>query len=120
MSTDSKTSTEIAEIPTINTGLYDQEYKTQINQIEIMKSLARIEQDTAIANRIRTSSEVEIEEYYSDDMKGQGKAGGSFTSVEVEGSYRRRHVRKRVYKFKDRNNIETSEQIIEADYKECD
>ena len=72
----------------------------------VLQNQAKVEQELAIARRIDSAEEVEIEEYY--DISGQGGAGLKGDSVGVtfglngEG----RKVTKRVIKFKGCKPIE--------------
>jgi hypothetical protein len=85
----SKTSTELSEKAT----------KAEI-ETRVLLSGAKVEQELAIARRIDSAEEVEIEEYY--DMSGKGNIGvtteGSNISAGVGGEGRR--VTKRIIKFK--------------------
>jgi len=85
----SKTSTELSEEAT----------KAEIES-RVLLSGAKVEQELAIARRIDSAEEVEIEEYY--DMSGKGNIGvntdGSTISAGIGGEGRR--VTKRIIKFK--------------------
>ncbi len=63
---------------------------------------ARVAQEIAIAKRIESAAEVEIEEYY--DNSGKGSAGLSVNAETQTGSMglsgENRRVSKRVYRFK--------------------
>ena len=80
---------------------------------------ARVAQELAIARRIETAQEVEISEFY--DYSGKGHVGGEFDghniTLGIGGSGRR--VRKRVYRFKGRLDVET-EANVEVDGPEPD
>ncbi|HFD4029231.1 hypothetical protein HJ124_23145 [Vibrio parahaemolyticus] len=86
---DSKTSLELSEEAT----------KAEIES-RILLSGAKVEQELAIARRIDSAEEVEIEEYY--DTSGKGNLGlttdGSTISAGLGGEGRK--VTKRIIKFK--------------------
>lgn len=81
-----------------------QAFKVQIQRDEakaaLAKSMAAVQQEIAIASRISTADEVEIEEYY--EAAGKGSAGatidekGAMLGVSGEG----RRITKRVLRFK--------------------
>jgi hypothetical protein len=79
--------------------LKKEELKQEIT-LRMSEAQARVAQEIAIAKRIETAEEVEIEEFY--DASGQGGIGLNATteqvSVGVNGSGRR--VTKRIYRFK--------------------
>ena len=80
-------------------------------EAKILQNQAKVEQELAIANRIATSEEVEIEEFY--DTSGKGTAGLSAeeSKLTLGLSAEGRKVTKRVIKFKGH----TITQIIEND-----
>ncbi|WP_195603795.1 hypothetical protein [Clostridium tyrobutyricum] len=71
--------------------------------LELVQQQARVAQELAIALRIETANDVEIEEFY--DTTGKGNAGlnrdkGSI-SLGINGAGRK--ITKRIYKFKGHN-----------------
>lgn len=87
--TESRTSSELSEIAD----------RAEIES-RVLLSGAKVEQELAIARRIDSAEEVEIEEYY--DTSGKGNVGlttdGSTISAGIGGEGRK--VTKRVIKFK--------------------
>lgn len=79
------------------------EIKQQDISLQLAKEQARFAQELAIALRIETAEEVEIEEFY--DNSGEGSTGfkskGDDLSIGVSGSGRK--ITKRIYKFKGHN-----------------
>lgn len=75
-----------------------QEVRTQI-ALEQMK----IVQELAIAKRIETADEVEIEEYYDNNIKGNMGLKGEDTGISLGISGSNQKVVKRIYKFKGYN-----------------
>ena len=79
--------------------LKEESFRQEIKS-RAMQAQAKVEQELAIARRIDSAEEVEIEEYY--DTSGKGTAGlqtdGSTASVGIGGEGRR--VTKRIIKFK--------------------
>ena len=73
------------------------------------ESQARIAQEIAIARRIETATEVEIEEFY--DTAGDGSLGvtGSEKGVTIGASGSGRRVSRRVYRFTGHANSELPE-----------
>lgn len=79
-----------------------QEAAKQAIIMEFEKHRAQVSQELAIATRIASAQEVEIEEFY--DLSGKGAAGLNINAqtetvglgVEIEG----RRVTRRVYRFK--------------------
>ena len=74
-------------------------------EARVLKEQARIEQELAIARRIDSAEEVEIEEYY--DTSGEGALGlkGDESSVTVGASGSAKKIVKRIYKFKGYRTI---------------
>ncbi len=66
----------------------------------VLQNQAKVEQELAIARRIETAEEVEIEEYY--DLSGSGGAGfkGDDKGVTLGVNGEGRKVTKRIIKFK--------------------
>ena len=77
----------------------------------VLQNQAKVEQELAIARRIDSAEEVEIEEYY--DISGQGSAGlkgdGAGVTFGLNGEGRK--VTKRVIKFKGCKPIEQKLEI---------
>ena len=69
------------------------------NEMQRLEAQARVAQEMAIAARIQTAAEVQIEEFYEYGGAGKGGLGtdGSGLTLGVSGSGKR--VSKRVYKF---------------------
>jgi len=87
-----------------------------INQevsLQMIERQAKVMQEVAIAKRIETADEVEIEEFY--DGSGEGnvglKAGSESLSLGLSG--KGNHVVKRVYRFKNLK-LEAPEQSSSA------
>ncbi|TNJ37133.1 hypothetical protein FGF66_11040 [Chlorobaculum thiosulfatiphilum] len=76
------------------------EAERQEFSLKMAESQARVAQEIAIARRIETAGEVEIEEFY--DYSGEGHAGlktdGNALGIGFSGSGKR--VSRRVYRFK--------------------
>jgi len=76
------------------------ETERQELEMRMAESQARVAQEVAIARRIQTAEEVEVEEYY--DYHGDGHIGGKYDGANISigagGSGRR--VSKRIFKFK--------------------
>lgn len=95
---------KIGELPD---GLTKEEVVKGIKQqdvsLQLAQQQARFAQELAIALRIETAEEVEIEEFY--DNTGEGNAGLKSTGEDlllgVSGSGRK--ITKRIYKFKGHN-----------------
>ena len=103
----SKTKSE--DIP----GLQNEAARQEL-EMKIAEAQARVAQEIAIARRIETASEVDIEEYY--DLSGQGhlglKAGESGLSLGAGAAGRR--VRKRIYKFRGNEGPDEPSIVIEG------
>lgn len=82
----------------------------------LSESRARVLQELAIARRIETADEVEIEEYF--DSLGEGNVGvtAKDQSVKIGLNGNGRKVVKRVYRFKGWNQEIVDE--IEKEYKD--
>lgn len=97
-----KKSTQVAATGDID-KLRTEEVKQEIT-LRMSEAQARVAQEIAIAKRIETAEEVEIEEFY--DTTGQGSAGinanANQVSIGLNGSGRR--VTKRIYRFKGWHN----------------
>ena len=79
----------------------------------VLQNQAKVEQELAIARRIDSAEEVEIEEYY--DVSGSGSVGlkADEASVTIGANGDGRKVTKRVIKFKGCKPIEQSINAIE-------
>lgn len=81
------------------------EAEKQELQMRMAEAQARVAQEVAIAKRIETAEEIEMEEFY--DYSGEGligaKADGGSVSIGAGGSGRR--VSKRVYRFRGNTAI---------------
>lgn len=87
------------------TGLTPLDVEKQELEMRMAAAHARVSQELAIARRIETAEEVEMEEYY--DNSGEASLGvqtdGLSLSAGVSGSGRR--VTKRVYRFRGNTSI---------------
>lgn len=70
---------------------------------QMSESQARIAQELAIAQRINTAEEVEIEEYYEGEGKGGIGVQATQSNLNIGATGQGRKVTKRVYKFKGWN-----------------
>lgn len=97
-------STSSMTLDTKNIEEVTDEADKQVVLLQLAQLQARVAQELAIAIRIETADEVEIEEFY--DTSKDGKAGitGSSKSVEIGVSGSARKITKRVYKFKGQND----------------
>jgi len=82
----------------------DEEAKKQAISLRMMKMQAIVSQELAIAERIKSADEVEIEEYYESDSSGGLKASGDLDGASVSLGGEGRKVTKRVYRFISKNN----------------
>lgn len=76
-----------------------EETERQENEMRRLEAQAKVAQETAIAARIASAGEVQIEEYY--EYAGDGKLGASVDekglTIGASGSGRR--ISKRIYRF---------------------
>ena len=90
------------------------EAERQELQMRISEAQARVAQEIAIARRIESAEEVEMEEFY--DYSGEGSVGGKLDEkglfVGAGGSGRR--VSKRVYRFRGHSPQVSDEIVIET------
>jgi hypothetical protein len=90
------------------------EAERQELQMRISEAQARVAQEIAIARRIESAEEVEMEEFY--DYSGGGSVGGKLDEkglfVGASGSGRR--VSKRIYRFKGHSLLAADEIVIDA------
>lgn len=90
------------------------ESERQELQMRMAEAQARVAQEVAIARRIETAEEVEMEEFY--DYSGEGHIGAKFNgedlSVGAGGSGRR--VSKRIYRFRG-NTTQNVEVVADED-----
>jgi len=93
-----------------NSGIAELKAEAERQELEmrIAAAQARVAQEVAIAKRIETAEEVEMEEFY--DYRGEGQLGlktsGEDLSIGASGSGQR--VSKRVYKFRG-STVSTNE-----------
>jgi len=75
----------------------------------VLENQAKIEQELAIARRIDSAEEVEIEEYY--DVSGKAGLGinGSEEAISIGVNGEGRRITKRVVKFKGRQTVEQND-----------
>jgi len=81
------------------TSSSEEEFIKQKKELALLEDQAKVAQEVAIANRIESATEVEIEEYYGnigDGTVGVSSREGAVT-LGVGGS--KQNVTKRVYKF---------------------
>ena len=87
--------TQLSEMESLRLESEKQEF-----QMRILEAQAKVAQELAIARRIETAQEVEMEEFF--DYSGEGNAGANLDekgiSLGVKGSGRR--VSKRIIRFK--------------------
>lgn len=96
------TSRKVAKTETGSTEISALRVEAERQELEmrIAEAQARVAQEVAIAKRIESAEEVELEEFY--EYVGSGKAGLKLgaESVAVEGGAGVKRVSKRVYRFK--------------------
>ena len=87
------------------------EAERQELQMRISEAQARVAQEIAIARRIESAEEVEMEEFYdySSDLNVGGKLDEKGLFVGASGSGRR--VSKRIYRFRG-HSLQTSDEIV--------
>ncbi|WEM43889.1 hypothetical protein PTW35_08975 [Photobacterium sp. DA100] len=83
------------------------ESERQELQMRIAEAQAKVAQEIAIAKRIETAEEVEMEEFY--DYSGSGKLGVAMDqqSMNIGASGEGKRVSKRIYRFKG-SSVQTS------------
>lgn len=76
--------------------------------MRMLEAQARVAQEVAIARRIETAEEVEMEEHYDYSREGKigGKVDGSGASIGAGGAGRT--VSRRIYKFRGNTSSTTS------------
>ena len=84
----------------VPTAELEEEAARQEIESRFLQEKARVEQELAIARRIDSAEEVEIEEYY--DGSGEGAVGmnAKEDSITLGASGKGRKITKRIYKFK--------------------
>lgn len=89
------------------------ETERQLNEMRRLEAQAKVAQEMAIANRIDTAEEVEIEEFY--EYGGDGKVGFSADekSVQLGLSGSARRISKRIYRFNGKLNQITDDSKID-------
>ncbi|WP_051640958.1 hypothetical protein [Bacillus sp. MB2021] len=90
----------------------EEEARKQEIYNQMSESQAKIAQELAIAQRINTAEEVEIEEYYEGEGNGGLGVQANQSNVNIGATGHGRKVVKRVYKFKGwhENGLEMIEQ----------
>lgn len=105
--------TEMKEAENKNLESLESEARKQQILMEFQAHQARVAQEMSIAERIASSEEVEIEEYYDTSAKGNAGLNASKESVSLGAAAEGRKVTKRVIKFKGgiiiQGNLESSE-----------
>ncbi|SFJ43758.1 hypothetical protein SAMN04487936_102169 [Halobacillus dabanensis] len=71
----------------------------------LLEYQAKVAQEVAIANRIESATEVEIEEYYGKSGDGTVGVSAKQDSVTVGVSGSKQNVTKRIYKFRGMDPI---------------
>ncbi|TYS60540.1 hypothetical protein FZD47_20220 [Bacillus infantis] len=99
-------------------GELEEEAIKQDIYTQMSEAQARIAQELAIAQRINTADEVEIEEYYEGEGNGGIGVQATQSNINIGVSGHGRKVVKRVYKFKGWN--EKGLEVIEKHNKESD
>ena len=91
------------------------EAERQELQMRISEAQAKVAQEIAIARRIESAEEVEMEEFY--DYSGEGSIGGKLDEkglfVGAGGSGRR--VSRRIYRFKGHSMQASDEIVVDAE-----
>ena len=77
----------------------DKETQKQTLELQMAHAQAKVAQEIAIAQRIENASEVVIEEYYSDEVKGNIGVAGDENGLTFGASGEGRKITKRVYRF---------------------
>jgi len=72
--------------------------------LQLAQQQARVAQELAIAIRIETADEVEIEEFYDTSKEGKVGVGGSSKGINIGINGSAKRITKRVYKFKGQND----------------
>jgi hypothetical protein len=71
--------------------------------LELAQQQARVAQELAIALRIETADDVEIEEFYDNQGKGSAGLNGNKDNISLGIGGAGRKITKRIYKFKGYN-----------------
>ena len=79
--------------------LKKEEFKQKIT-LRMAQAQARVSQELAIAKRIETAAEVEIEEFYDNSGEGSIGAKGSQEGITLGVSGAGKKIVKRIYRFK--------------------
>ena len=87
---------------------------TETIALNILKEQISIAQDLAIARRIETADEVEIEEVYDTSKEGNAGLKVDSTGMMLGASGKGRVITKRIYKFKgyNKDRVEDYEEAI--------
>lgn len=98
------------KVRSVSTLELEEEALRQEIESKFLQEKAKVEQELAIARRIDSAEEVEIEEYY--DTSGEASLGinAKEDCVTVGASGRGRKVTKRIYKFKGYREIKNPQQ----------
>ena len=83
----------------------DNEAKKQAISLNMAKMQAIVAQELAIAERIKSAHEVEIEEYYEGEGNGGINASGNLDGASISLGGGSKKITKRVYRFIG-NNVE--------------
>ena len=104
-SNDSKRASETNDLQVLT-----EEAERQRVELQMAEMQAKVAQEMAIAQRIQSAAEVEIEEYY--EGTGEGNAGitAKDGAITLGASAKGNKVTKRIYRFKGH-----SEKVIEHD-----
>lgn len=78
----------------------EDETKRQTLELRMAEMQAQVAQEIAIAHRIQTAEEVEIEEYYASEAEGSAGAKADDKGLTLGLSGKGREVTKRVFRFK--------------------
>ena len=98
---DSKKASDSNDLITLSEELQRQEIELHIASIQ-----AKVAQEMAIAQRIESAEEVEIEEYYEGTGEGTAGVKAADKTITVGIGGKGSKVTRRVYRFKGRNNKE--------------
>ena len=84
--------------------------------LKLLQNQIRIAQELAIAKRIETADEVEIEEFYDNQKEGNIGIKGDNNGVNIGLNGHINKITKRVYRFKGYNDkqIEAYEQALDT------
>lgn len=116
------TSKNVAKSESSSNEISDLRLEAERQELEmrIAEAQAKVAQEVAIARRIESAEEVEMEEFYEYANTGKGGAKVAVESVSIEGGASTRRVTKRVYRFKGTvrtsgTSSDESQPILQAD-----